>query len=114
MRKAMDDETTVKLAAKIDALLWETRQLRTDVATLHGRIHPFEGEQLRTFPAYEEPIKTLPDALRAIEAARKDIREVEYDFRFIRSAIDQIRNDAWSRDELKKWLIEPGRTRPKN
>jgi hypothetical protein len=95
----------VEAAAK---LLHETERLRRDVATLHGRVEPFEGEvPLPQPPGYAEPPKAkwnVVDALNMIQRARNDVLGCEHVLSAIRARMDTIESDALSREEMKPWL----------
>lgn len=87
----VDDKTAAdlaKIATTSEKLLNEVARLRRDVVKLYGRIEPFEGEKVSPAEAWSEKPKTLGDAVKAIERARKGIRQVEYDFNYIRGRLD--------------------------
>ncbi|MBT9288442.1 hypothetical protein [Prosthecodimorpha staleyi] len=95
-----------RLADAAEKLLFETERLRRDIMRLRQRIEPFDGER-----AIPEPIKvefgkrwTAAEALDMIGAARKAIAGHEIDLGAIRSLMDTIEKDAYSREELKPWL----------
>jgi hypothetical protein len=91
------------LAAKT---LHETERLRRDVAKLHGRIQPFDGEIPLPEPDMPEVRAKwpIPDALNMIERARASLLGCERELAAIRARIDSIERDAISREELKPWL----------
>ena len=92
-----------ELAAKT---LHETERLRRDVATLHGRIQPFEGEIPLPQPDFPE-IRAkwpIPAALNMFERARASLLGCERELSAIRARMDSIERDAIARDELKPWL----------
>ena len=92
-----------RLINAIAKLQHEVERMRNDIAKLHGRIEPFENEKFRPDPSYSG-IKTMREALEAIEFSRESIRTSEYHFNAIRGAIDGISSDAISRAEMKPWL----------
>ena len=83
----------------------EVRRLRGDVERLNARLEPFEGE-----PNYEhDPYpwkapKTFRDVLDMFEKVRSELYHSESTISRVGARVDQIRDDAWSRDELKPWI----------
>jgi hypothetical protein len=109
MSKAEDKELQRELARIIEVLpklLHEMERLRGDVVGLYERIEPLEDEKIPKRLAIPKKLKTLRDALDLIVDAREGIRDAEYDLNYIRSRIDQLMNEGWSRDEMKKWIKE--------
>ncbi|MFG1302142.1 hypothetical protein V5F49_20340 [Xanthobacter sp. V3C-3] len=99
------------IARELDRIARDVANLTASVNRLSGRITPFDDERTHT-PTYiplnvprkpqpEPTIKTVLEAVRAL-SRRMDapIRELQ----FIAARIDQISNDAWSRDDLKQYL----------
>ena len=97
-----DADLALKIVATGEKLLREVERLRRDVAKLHGRIQPFDGEPMSA--SYEKPIRTMTEALSAIDEARQGIIGAEYHLNAIRALMDDISKDAISRTEMKPYL----------
>jgi hypothetical protein len=84
-----------------------TERLRRDVAKLHGRIQPFDGEIPLPEPDIPEVRAKwpIPDALNMIERARASLLGCERELAAIRARIDSIERDAISR--MKRALRLP-------
>ncbi len=103
----MDDEAgrIEQIAPLASKLLHETERLRRDVARLHQRIEPFEGEPVIPDPEFppERPA-TVSKVIEMIAAARRGIIACERDLSAIRSAMDTIEKDAVSRADMKPFI----------
>lgn len=112
-----------QLAPKSEKLLKEVARLRADVKRLADRIYRADTEnsdleddfyfdkvqQIRNNP----PKVTLAEAISDIANARKSIRNIEFDIQSIRGRIDTILNDSVSREEMKKYMIDPNNPKSK-
>jgi hypothetical protein len=94
---------TVKLCRHVDAL-------EKSVTRLAGRIDPFEDEKepagrpridFQIFKGQGATLDAVFSLLRQVDAR---IGNIEFDVNAMRAKIDQISNDSWSRDDLKKYL----------
>jgi hypothetical protein len=94
-----------EVAEAANKLLNEVARLRVDIARLHDRIEPFEGErQVKYPPEVNLTFRNFREALDGLLQARKVIRGCEYHLAAIRGVVDAIGSDAISRDEMKPWL----------
>lgn len=96
-----------KLSAGVDKLTFEVERLRRDIAGLHNRIEPFEGEVPATMPYHDLPqqkTRNLFEELDRIQQARFAIETSERHIGAMRSKLDEIANNAILRDELKPWI----------
>ena len=96
-----------QLSAGIDRLTAEVARLRRDIANLHSRIEPFEDEVPRQSESDDVPLpkfRNLKDELDRLEGTRRTIRSCEFHLNAMRAKMDEISNDAISRDEIKPWL----------
>jgi hypothetical protein len=94
----------VKLCRHVDAL-------EKSVTRLAGRIDPSEDEKEPAgrpridFQIFKNQQGATLDAvfslLRQVDAR---VGSLELDFNAMRAKVDQISNDSWSRDDLKKYL----------
>lgn len=104
----MDDSDFGKVADAAERLIREVARLRGDIARLLDRIEPFEDEKTRLADISRfgdvEKAKSLPDALKMLTDARREIRNAEYDLNAIRSRMDEVANDTMLRDEIKPHL----------
>lgn len=104
------------ILAEVSKLCRLVASLDRGVRQLSGRIEPFEGE---VEPAYRPWIKcridssgpTLKDILDVLRQADSHIEAIERDVAACQAKIDQISNDAWSRDDFKAYV---DRERKKN
>lgn len=100
-------EQVSRLADGVAKLTAEVERLRRDIAGLHARIEPFEGEVVAQLPWEEPPAprtRNLMDELSRLQSARGKIESCERHLNAMRSKIDEIANDSLSRDEMKPWL----------
>jgi hypothetical protein len=106
MGAALDAVT--KLTAVAEKLLRETERLRNDVARLNARIEPIDGHENRFDDRQPPPSPVVrwpvPAALNMIDSARQGILNCEHELSAIRARIDNIAEDAISREELKPWI----------
>lgn len=96
-----------RIAAASEKLAFEVERLRKDIATLHMRIQPFDGEVTLPepqLPSWAAKITNLRDAISAIAECRRYIVGCERELSAIRGRVDGIASDAISRDEMKPWL----------
>lgn len=108
-------EQVARLSEGVTKLTSEVERLRRDIAGLHARIEPFEGEVRRAMPL-DEPsaprTRNLMDELARVQLARGTIESCERHLNAMRAKVDEIANDSLSREEMKPWLAPAGR-RPK-
>ena len=101
-----------RLADGVTKLTGEIQRLRRDIASLHARIEPFEGEVRQAMPL-EEPTaprtRSLMDELARLQLARGTIESCERHLNAMRAKVDEIANDSLSREEMKPWLGPAGR-----
>ena len=84
----------------------ETERLRRDVANLHGRIEPFDGEvPLPKLPERHRRMRNFVDVFASIDEASRAIRGSEYALTHMEGTLEGISSDAISRSEMK-WLKE--------
>jgi hypothetical protein len=107
--EAVDRVEVIKQAGKVfeatNKLVYEVARLRTDIARLHSRIEPFEGEVRRPDPLPADmKFRTFLEALDGIADARASIQSCEYHLSSIRGMLDGISSDAISREEMRPWL----------
>jgi hypothetical protein len=83
-------------------------QISRDVSMLSARVQPIEGSEPHVdHPPPSPKVKWLvPEALNMIDRARTNILNCEYELSAIRARMDNIANDALSRDEMKPWIKE--------
>ena len=89
----------------LEKLTHEVPRLRADVLRLLNRIEPFEGEP--DFPpayAAVPELKTFRDVLDYLVKVRGSLADAERTIQRVGARMDQIRDDAWSRDDMKDWL----------
>jgi hypothetical protein len=106
---AVDRVEVIKQAEKVfeatSKLVNEVARLRMDIARLHSRIEPFEGEVRRPEPLPADmKFRSLIEALDGIADARASIQSCEYHLSAIRGMLDGISSDAISREEIRPWL----------
>ncbi len=106
---AVDRVEVIKQAEKVfeatSKLVNEVARLRMDIARLHSRIEPFEGEVRRPEPLPADmKFRSLIEALDGIADARASIQSCEYHLSSIRGMLDGISSDAISREEIRPWL----------
>lgn len=100
-----EKELFARSVVALEKLVHETARLRGDVVRLYGRIEPFEGEiEVPYAPHYYEPPKTFRDVLDAFTAVRKQIERCEGIINLTSARVNQIRDNAWSRGEMRPWL----------
>lgn len=89
----------------VERLAREVPRLRSDVERLNNRIEPFEDEPDYQPVSYAMPKpKTFRDVLDNFERVRRDVEECESIIRRMGARMEQIRDDAWSRNDMKQWL----------
>jgi ABC-type transporter Mla subunit MlaD len=108
MEDRMDDPDFASVVDAAERLIREIARLRSDIARLLDRLEPFEEEKTRLADIARfgevETAKTLPDALKMLTDARREIKNAEYDLNAIRARMDEVANDTMSRDEIKPYL----------
>ena len=108
MTRQMDNDEQAlfqRSVVSLEKLGREVARLREEVSKLAARIEPYEGEpDLRADNSSPARLKTFRDVLDHFEAVRRGLQGTERDVAFIRSRIDQITNDSWSRSDLKPYL----------
>ena len=100
-----------RLADGVTKLTAEVARLRRDIAGLHARIEPYEGEIPPAQPWGETPAprtRNLIDELARLQLARGTIESCERHLNAMRAKLDEIANDSISREEMKPWLKPPG------
>jgi hypothetical protein len=103
----MDAKGQASLADAVLRLIHAAERLQRDVERLVERIEPLSND--RPFVPSAMPVRTMADAFEAIETSAGRILSSEYHVAAIRSALDVIQNDVQSREEMKRWLRDPGR-----
>ncbi|MEC5321703.1 hypothetical protein [Aurantimonas sp. A3-2-R12] len=94
-----------RMTDAVEKLVRETKRLRHDVAALHQRIEPFEGETPIPEPDVKfRKMRTFVDVFDALDEASRGIRGSEYALTCIRGVMSGISSDAISRSEMKPWL----------
>lgn len=98
--------TIESVAHEVAKLCRYVESLGRSAERLAGRIQPFENEKMMHdwdgLPQKVAP--TLESMVKVIVAADERLRTIEYMVSYAKSAIDQISNDSWSRDELRPYL----------
>ena len=103
--------------AELIRLCRYVESLERSVSLLAGRIEPYEGERLNSERDWIKhignpaPAATLRNLLILLRQADSRFECLEADFNALRAKVDQISNDAWSRDEMKPYL-DKDRRRP--
>lgn len=114
MRQHEKEYTVEEVGRVAERLLREVGALEVAILKLSGRIEAFEGEATIPVPAYAvggEAPSTMNGIGRLLKEASGHLDGCERHFQSLRAKIDQISNDAWSRDELKAWVKPPTQTR---
>jgi hypothetical protein len=96
-------ELAQKIVSSAEKLLHEVFRLRSDIAKLHARIEPFDNERDFTV-SLGKPIRTMSEALAAIDEARQGVISAEYHLNAVRAGMDGISKDAISREEMKPYI----------
>lgn len=108
MNRQMDDDEQAlfqRSVVALEKLGREVARLREEVTKLAARIEPYEGEpDFRADYSLPSRLKTFREVLDHFESVRRRLEGTERDVAFIRSRIDQITNDSWSRSDLKPYL----------
>jgi hypothetical protein len=92
------EKSVAKLAARIN-------EHNKAPATYRGMtIAKKELASIRVPYSVKKPETTLEQILNLLRQADKRLRGAEIDIGNVRSQLDQISNDSWSRDDLKKHL----------
>lgn len=103
-----DDEKRLfeRSVIALEKLANETARLRGDVVRLAGRIVPFEGEKDHEFPGYysDKSPKNFREVLDVFNGVRRQVLHCEGTLNRVSAYIDQIRNDSWSRQDMKPWI----------
>lgn len=107
--KPTKSATLDSIAEDIAKLCRHVDSLEKSVARLFGRIKPFDDEKdpRPRFDDYgwdQSPKPTLEAILTRVILADKHLKGAELDVGAIRSHLDQISNDSWSRAELRESL----------
>jgi cob(I)alamin adenosyltransferase len=109
--------TIVAIGVEVLKLCRHVDALEKSTSRLAGRIDPFDDETQpvsKPWPKEDDlkkPVATLDAIFAVVRQADRRIQRLEYDFNAIRSMIDQISNDSWSRQDLKKYLDKRGNNR---
>lgn len=106
-----------KLLSVLQSLCRHVEALQRDVKTLAARITPYDDEAKRPpEPAWSGRIENLkpeqltPTALALIvRQADRQLQNLEADFRYLRSRIDEVGGDCYLRADLKRWLVNANR-----
>jgi hypothetical protein len=103
--------TIEAIGAELLRLCRHVDALEKSATRLAGRIDPVDDEKEPSSGAWfaagerlKGPPATLDAVFAIIQQVDTRVRCIEYDFNAIRSNIDQISNDSWSRVDLKKYL----------
>jgi prefoldin subunit 5 len=107
-------EQMARIADGINKLISEVERLRRDIAALHARIEPFEGELPAGLPNDQPTVprtRNLMEELHRLQITRGKIDACERHLNAMRATMDEIANDSISREDMKPWLKTNGRPR---